>query len=187
MHARPHTPIIVDIEASGFGSHSYPIEIGIALQNGDRFCSLIAPAPTWEHWDPSAEALHGLSRERLISHGKPPEEVCQSLNALLKGKTLYSDGWTVDYPWIRTLFYAGREEMKFSVSAIEMLLKEDDFKRWDNTKERIQQKVGAWRHRASSDAKVIQDTFLALKSEKERDSFAPSKGAPKDLCTVCDQ
>ena len=62
-----NTPIFVDVEASGFGSLSYPIEIGIALPDGNRYCTLIAPAPSWVHWDPKAEALHGLSRERLIN------------------------------------------------------------------------------------------------------------------------
>lgn len=164
--AKPYTPIIVDVEASGFGSRSYPIEIGVALPNGDRYCTLIAPAPEWVHWDPKAEALHGLTRERIIAKGTPPEEVCQRLNTLFKGKTLYTDGWTVDYPWIRSLFQAGREEPGFSVSALEMILKEEDLQQWDNTKAMIRKKIGAGRHRASWDARVIQETFLALQAQK---------------------
>ena len=33
---RPETPIIIDVEASGFGGTSYPIEIGVALFTGGR-------------------------------------------------------------------------------------------------------------------------------------------------------
>jgi hypothetical protein len=31
---RQRTPIIIDVEASGFGGHSYPIEVGVALDVG---------------------------------------------------------------------------------------------------------------------------------------------------------
>ena len=165
---KPYVPIIVDVEASGFGSLSYPIEIGLALPDGERYCALIAPDPSWVHWDPEAEALHGLSRDRLITNGKSPKEVCKSLNALLKGKTLYTDGWTFDYPWIRTLFCAGQEDIAFRVSALEMMLKEEDFLSWDKTKAMIRDKMGAGRHRASWDARVIQETFLELQSQKNR-------------------
>ena len=34
-------PDIIDIEASGFGPDSYPIEIGVALSSGEKYCSLI--------------------------------------------------------------------------------------------------------------------------------------------------
>ncbi len=44
-------PNIIDFEASGFGPHSYPIEIGVIRSNGDRYCSLILPADDWTFWD----------------------------------------------------------------------------------------------------------------------------------------
>ena len=31
---RPTEPLIVYVEASGFGGHSYPIEVGLALEGG---------------------------------------------------------------------------------------------------------------------------------------------------------
>ena len=46
---RISTPFIMDIEASGFGPDSYPIEVGLALGDGSRFCSLIVPAEHWTH------------------------------------------------------------------------------------------------------------------------------------------
>ena len=36
-------PIIIDIEASGFGRGSYPIEVGLVLPDGTPHCFLIAP------------------------------------------------------------------------------------------------------------------------------------------------
>ena len=50
-------PTVLDIEASGFGRGSYPIEIGYCLPNGDTFCTLIKPEPEWQHWDAEAEKL----------------------------------------------------------------------------------------------------------------------------------
>ena len=41
------TPLIIDVEASGFGATSYPIEVGVALDGRDNFCSLILPASDW--------------------------------------------------------------------------------------------------------------------------------------------
>ena len=36
-------PTILDIEASGFGRGSYPIEIGFSAGDGVLFCGLIVP------------------------------------------------------------------------------------------------------------------------------------------------
>lgn len=37
-------PIIIDAEASGFGTDSYPIEVGVALGDASRHCYLVSPA-----------------------------------------------------------------------------------------------------------------------------------------------
>ena len=39
-------PTILDLEASGFGRDSYPIEVGYVLPDGSSFCSLIRPRGT---------------------------------------------------------------------------------------------------------------------------------------------
>lgn len=155
-------PAIVDVEASGFGAASYPVEVGLVLANGRRYCSLIAPAAHWAHWDPGAAAVHGLTREQLAISGKPAVTVARALNALAAGQTLYCDGWTVDYPWLRTLYQAAQLPMSFRVSAIEMLLSEQDLSVWDDIKAAKRQELGEPRHRASSDAWVIQETYRAV-------------------------
>lgn len=152
-------PFIIDIESSGFGVLSYPIEIGLALEQGERFCTLVLPAPEWTYWDPDAEHVHQIARETLETWGKPAKEVAQTLNALLEGKTLYSDGWVVDKPWLTTLFHVAGERMKFSVSPLELILSEDQMAQWHEAKDRVAMESELTRHRASNDAWIIQQTF----------------------------
>lgn len=154
-----NNPPIIDIEASGFGSTSYPIEVGVVLENDRKFCSLILPAADWTHWDPAAEKMHGISRDILQSHGKPLREVAAQLNAMLEGRTLYSDGWVVDKPWLTTLFHAARINMAFHVSPLELILSEFQMTHWHLTKDRVIGEMAARRHRASYDAWAIQQTY----------------------------
>lgn len=156
---RVEKPSIIDVEASGFGGTSYPIEIGVALDDDTKYCSLIQPAPEWEHWDRDAEKVHRIPREVLETHGKSTQEVAHSLNELLEGKTLYSDGWVVDKPWLTTLFQTAQVPMQFSVSPLEMILSEEQMERWHDTKEQILSEVTTQRHRASFDAWLIQETY----------------------------
>lgn len=153
-------PYIIDIEASGLDSNSYPIEVGIVLDKGRKFCSLIKPAKGWTHWDKEAENTHHISREMLQSHGQSVKAVAQKLNALLEGMILFSDGWAVDKPWLTKLFYEAKEEMKFQVSPIETLLTEAQMEIWHKTKDKIIQENNLTRHRASTDAWIIQETFF---------------------------
>lgn len=159
MSSVPH-PIIIDIEASGFGSSSYPIEVGLAMEGDRKFCSLILPAPGWTHWDESAEEVHHIDRNVLEVYGRSPRKVAAQLNEILKGKTVYSDGWVVDKPWITTLFYEAGIEQEFEVSSLEMILSEEQMECWHQTKEEVIQDLDLQRHRASNDASIIQETYI---------------------------
>ena len=97
MTAPTALPCVLDIEASGFGHHSYPIEIGYMLQDGRARCMLVRPCSDWTHWDIHAEQVHGISRATLLAHGQAPTEVAAALNADLNGHTVYCDGWAHDY------------------------------------------------------------------------------------------
>lgn len=156
---QPEKPIIIDVEASGFGGVSYPIEVGIALDDDTKYCSLILPAPDWIHWDEEAEKVHRIARDILETYGKPMEEVTNQLNHLLEGKTLYTDGWVVDKPWLTTLFHAAQVPMLFQVSPLEMILSESQMEMWHETKDRLLAEVEKHRHRASFDAWIIQETY----------------------------
>jgi len=158
-------PNIIDVEASGFGSQSYPIEVGIVLSDGKRFCSLITPAPDWTHWDPEAERVHKVSREKLNIHGKPLQYVAHTLNSLLSGLTLYSDGWVVDKPWLIRLFECAGIEMAFTISPLEIILSEQQMTLWHQTKDSVILNAGLERHRASNDAWIIQETYRQSKQQ----------------------
>jgi hypothetical protein len=54
---------------------SYPIEVGVALDDDTKYCSLILPAPEWDHWDHDAEKVHRIARDILETYGKPMQEV----------------------------------------------------------------------------------------------------------------
>ena len=154
------SPNIIDIEASGFGSSSYPIEVGVITSDGRRFCRLIKPLDSWTHWDEHAQTLHGISRDILDKHGQEATRVCMQLNAFLQNATAYSDGWTVDSSWITRLFAEAGVKMTFHVSPLELILNEEQMSLWHKVKQSMMRRDNADRHRASNDAKVVQATYL---------------------------
>lgn len=157
--AQPEQPFIIDVEASGFGARSYPIEVGLAMEDGQKFCTLILPAPDWDHWDDEAEKVHRVPRDILETYGKPMVEVAEELNRLLEGKTVYTDGWVVDKPWLTTLFHEAGVPMSFTISALEMILSEAQMAAWHDTKDKVIDELDLKRHRASFDAVIIQETY----------------------------
>jgi hypothetical protein len=153
-------PFIIDIEASGFGPHSYPIEVGVALEAGTKYCSLIVPEPGWTHWDDSAEKVHRVPRDILEAYGKPAVHVAHRLNELLGNATVYSDGWVVDQPWLTQLFSRTRVRQQFSISPLELILSEAQMSVWHEVKNRVIIDLALTRHRASFDAMIIQETYF---------------------------
>ncbi|MFG6412977.1 hypothetical protein ACG02S_03585 [Roseateles sp. DC23W] len=156
-------PAILDIEASGFGRGSYPIEVGLAGADGALFCGLICPEPDWLHWDSTAEGLHGISRELLQRHGHAASWMAEQLNTRLRGQTVYCDGWAQDYPWLARLYDAVGRQPSFRLDDLRRLLSEDEAKRWRAVTEAVRERQQLTRHRASSDARVLQ---LALREVK---------------------
>ncbi|HEY6529004.1 MAG TPA: hypothetical protein VIZ65_09945 [Cellvibrionaceae bacterium] len=153
-------PIVIDIEASGFGSGSYPIEIGVIDEHGQRYCSLIKPLLQWTSWDATAFEVHGISRAYLESHGKPAVVVAQELNNLLNGKRVFSDGWVADQLWLNTLFQSVGLWPSFTLSPIEGIQTPLQHECWDETLSRLRRKHNEQRHRASSDAYLIQLAYI---------------------------
>lgn len=161
-------PTILDLEASGFGRGSYPIEVGFVQASGLPFCSLIRPAPEWQHWDESAQSLHGISRELLQRHGRPAEWVAQEINQRLAGQTVYCDGWGHDYAWMARLFDAVGMVQRFRLEDLRRLLNEEEAARWQSTLQQVRAEAQLQRHRASADARVLQLTLQRVKAPRHQ-------------------
>ena len=151
-------PYVLDVEASGFGVGSYPIEVGIALPDGTGSCYLIRPEPEWTHWDERAEAVHGICRTQLVQTGLPAQEAASLLNKVADGHTVYTDAWGVDRSWVALLFDAAGIAQNFRLESIRALLTDDQAAQWASTRERVARDLSLIRHRASSDARVVQMT-----------------------------
>lgn len=152
-------PAIIDIEASGFGRDSYPIEVGVILPDRQCFCHIIRPADHWTFWDKSAEAVHGIPRQLLLDKGRPPREVADKLNRLLQGKTVYTDAWSHDVSWIGKLYELTGLPQLFRLESLRSLISEQQVRFWHPTKEQVIAELHLARHRASTDAMILQETY----------------------------
>jgi hypothetical protein len=157
-------PTVLDIEASGFGRNSYPIEIGFILPGGTSYCTLIRPESHWTHWDPQAENVHHISRALVLERGLPATEVAQSINAQLAGQTVYSDGWSNDYTWLGVLFDAADMSPSFRLENLRALLDEQQAAQWHAVKAQVDTETRFQRHRASNDARLLQLTLIRILS-----------------------
>jgi len=154
-------PTLLDIEASGFGRGSYPIEVGLARADGSTCAFLIQPLTEWTHWDPKAELLHGISRGRLQREGYPVRQVARWLNdELTEPGIAYSDSWGYDNTWLSLLFHHAGMLPGFRLEALRILLSERQQALWSHTKELIIREQGIHRHRAGDDAHLLQLTYL---------------------------
>ena len=157
-------PAVLDIEASGFGQNSYPIEIGFVLSDGETYCSLIRPEPGWTHWDVEAERVHRIPLEAARKHGRDAREVAQLMNDRLRGLTLYCDGWAHDYVWLNVLFEAAGLSPSFKLDYVRALLTDREAAHWGIVKKQVATEMRLQRHRASSDARVLQRTLIQLRA-----------------------
>ena len=120
---------VLDIEASGFGPQSYPIEVGVAIittpaKPVGTWSSLIQPTEEWlssGHWSPGSAQVHGISVGQLQRNGQPAPQVCAQLNALLKGAIVVTDAPTFDQPWLDRLFAAADAEQSFIVRNLDLV------------------------------------------------------------------
>jgi len=161
-------PAILDIEASGFGLGSYPIEVGFVQPCGQAWCSLVKPLEDWQHWDPNAEAVHNITRDQLQQRGRSPLEIAEVLNERLHAMTVYTDAWAHDYTWLNRLYEAAKRSPTFRLESLRSLLSDNDAARWHDVKRRVALSSGLVRHRASADARLLQQTWLALRQNVGR-------------------
>ncbi|CAN7425423.1 hypothetical protein LJR225_002758 [Phenylobacterium sp. LjRoot225] len=98
--------VFIDFEASSLGDDSYPIEIGWVGEDGSCEAHLIRPAPQWIDWDPTAQAVHGLTRERLRAEGEPHDQVARRTLDALAGHDLFASAPSWDGKWMSVLLRA---------------------------------------------------------------------------------
>jgi len=155
----------LDVEASGLGVGSYPIEVGVALNDGSTQCTLICPANDWTHWDNAAEQLHGISRDELLINGRSPLNVAMMLNEWLGDSMVYSDAWGNDVCWLSRLFDEAGVKQRFKLDSVVSVLTSEELDYWAFVKEHIERQLFIRRHRASNDALILHRTYAMLKDE----------------------
>jgi hypothetical protein len=178
--ATPDAPAVLDIEASGFGRDSYPVEVGFVLPDGQSYCTLIRPAPGWTHWDHAAERIHRIPLQTAIAHGRDVIEVATQLNQRLHGLTLYCDGWANDYVWLSVLYEAAGLRPAFKLDNLRALLTEQEAAFWSVVKKQVTTEMRLQRHRASSDAKILQRTLMRLRAPLPQRGPRPAGSPPQD-------
>jgi hypothetical protein len=157
-------PCVIDIEASGFGRNSYPIEVGYVLAGGRARCMLVAPAPGWTHWDETAAQVHGITRGVLRKHGLSTRDVACTLNSELAGLTVYCDGWAHDYTWLAVLYDDAGLSPSFKLETVTRLLGETQLSRLDHERRVALVELGLTRHRASNDARALQRALCRVRA-----------------------
>lgn len=153
---------VIDVEASGFGPDSYPIEVGVVKHTGERYCRLILPHHSWSSWSEEAEQLHGITRPTLERSGAALTTVCSELNHFLGDEDVFTDALSHDQHWLNRLYHTVGIVPMFTLRAIEHITTEQQILNWDEAKEQVAQGLRFMRHRASGDAFIIQQTFVRL-------------------------
>jgi hypothetical protein len=149
-------PCILDIEASGFGRHSYPIEVGYVLPDGRARCTLIRPPAALDTLGPGRRAGAPHQPRHLLRHGRPTGEVARMLNDDLAGRTVYCDGWAHDYPWLAALFDEAGLAPVFKLESVRTLLDDAHLAHLPELQRQAPAGTGPDRHRASADARALQ-------------------------------
>lgn len=168
--------IAIDFEASCLPQYgrSFPIEVGIASPQGWSRSWLIRPHPSWDGWEWSveAEALHGITIDRLHREGIDASEVAARLRAAVQGCEVVADSF-VDDGWSRTLFAAAGEAEHIPVRCLAGLraFHEADAARLTSAIAEADRHRGQ-RHRAEDDARWLAGLLGALGFESAPPAIA---------------
>lgn len=160
--------VVLDLEASALGLGSYPIEVGLAIMEGGTapirtWSTLVRPTADWEFrgvWSPAAQAVHGIPIHELRREGRPVDEVCMILNALLRpASRVVTDAPEYDRDWLARLFDGAGVEQRFYIGGIERLaiecLTKDELRQYEHLLRRSRAP-----HRAGPDAIRLASAFL---------------------------
>lgn len=166
---RSLTIAFIDVEASGLGSHSWPLEVGWAIESGAPVSLLIRPDPAWsaDAWDPRAEALHGITRERILEEGANLRDVAERLNADLANIAVYSDAPDWDGFWLFRLFTAAGVRQQFAVQDFARLVRPLAGQKESALLEEAS-RLSPRRHRACADVRHLQTIHRLALGAAER-------------------
>lgn len=95
--------VFLDFEASSLSDEGYPVEVAWVFQDGRSESHLIRPAPEWVDWDDAAEAIHGLSREKLTDEGEAHDFVAARMIEVLSDHDLFASAPSWDGKWLSVL------------------------------------------------------------------------------------
>ncbi len=152
-------PTFIDFEASSLDLIcSYPIEVGVCLADGSLHSWLIRPAPLWDDWSATAQAIHGIAREQLLDEGVEVPEVAACLNECLQD-IAYSDAWTFDSFWLHRLFRAARLAPRFGLDSVSQILTPPQIEAWPKCRQQAIHHFGLTTHRAANDARILHETW----------------------------
>lgn len=117
-------PTFLDFEASSLSPDSFPIEVAWNLEDESIESHLISPEgiAAWTDWNSESERVHGISREQLLAHGRPPSFVCDRMNRQLTGKIVYTDAPLFDGMWLAKLFAVCNRQPAFELRHVDELL-----------------------------------------------------------------
>lgn len=171
------TPLFLDFEASSLASASYPIEVAWSYADNSVESHLISPTgvTTWTDWSIAAQRLHGLSREQLLTDGRPPTWVARRMNEQLAGQLLYSDNPDFDGFWLEELFKKSAglkpafsllhiEELLISLLCSEISDRVHALSRIKTMKQIARREV-VGQHRAGLDVKYLLALYALAKAE----------------------
>ena len=158
----------IDLEASGLGPKSWPIEVGWCFPQGLASSFLVRPDDSWprSEWDDRAEALHGISIGEIEDKGVPIKALCEKLNSVLAGKIVYSDAPDWDGFWLYRMFDAAHLRQRFTLFDFGDLLRRIAGDGLWEISERAN-RLHPHSHRASDDVRHMLTVYqLALASAK---------------------
>jgi hypothetical protein len=155
----------IDVEASGLGPYSWPIEVGWGFHGREPRAVLVRPADSWsmQAWEKGAEAMHRIDPGRLLAQGRTPHEVALGLNAALGQATVYSDAPDYDSFWLFRLYDAAGLKPNYKLHDLGHLLKP----LWPHEPKALVQRatrVAPHTHRATNDVRHLQTMYeIALR------------------------
>ena len=155
----------VDVEASGLGPYSWPIEIGWGFHGHEPRAVLVRPHEQWSMhaWEKSAECLHRIAPHELIDQGRAALEVALGLNAALSDAEVYSDAPDYDSFWLYRLYDAAGVKPTYRLRDLGDLLRP----LWQGAPDALVRRAGRaapHTHRAADDVRHLQTMYeIALR------------------------